>query len=79
MQAFLNAYPSWEAERRECIKKINELADDIDFHHRNINIAQLPISLAGMHSGRSPFDHRTGTDSCHFWDISYPHYFRSSY
>ena len=47
-QAFLNAYSSWEDGRRECIKEITKLADNIDFHHRNINIAKVPTSAVGI-------------------------------
>lgn len=51
MQAFQRAYPSWEKERRECIKEIKKLANDIDFHHRNIEIARLPTGAVSIVGG----------------------------
>ena len=49
--AFFKLYETWAKERRDCIKKVRELAENIDWHHRNINIAQLPTSAAGITGG----------------------------
>ena len=51
VQKFLDTYSSWLKERQGCIENIRKLADSIDFHHRNTNIAQLPASAAGITAG----------------------------
>lgn len=51
IDSFLDSYPSWANERLVCIIEINELANNITFHHRNISIAQLPTSVAGIGAG----------------------------
>ena len=51
MTEFLDYYPSWLKERESCIYEIEELAKDIDKHHRNISIAQLPTSAVGIVGG----------------------------
>ena len=51
MQSYTDAYPTWENERRKCIKEVRSLADNIDFHHRNINIANLPTAAVGIAGG----------------------------
>ena len=51
VQNFVDKYPSWLEERQECIQEIRQLADNIDFHHRNINVAQLPTSAVGVVGG----------------------------
>ena len=38
-------------QRQHYIKEIRELADNVDFHHRNTNIAQLPASAFGITAG----------------------------
>ena len=48
---FMKAYNPWLQERHKCIKEIRELADNIDWHHRNVNIAQIPTSVAGIGGG----------------------------
>ena len=45
---FLQYYPDWERERLDCIEKIVKLAENIELHHRNINIAQLPTAGVGI-------------------------------
>ena len=51
MRAYTDAYPTWENERRKCIEEVRSLADNIDFHHRNINIANLPTAAVGIAGG----------------------------
>ena len=51
MQAYIDAYPTWKNERRKCIEEVRSLADNIDFHHRNINIANLPTAAVGIVGG----------------------------
>ena len=51
MQSYTDAYPTWENERRKCIEEIRSLADNIDFHHRNITIAKVPTAAAGIVGG----------------------------
>lgn len=51
MQAFVIAFPSWEKERLACIEEIKKIANNIDRHHRNINIAQLPTTVVGVTAG----------------------------
>ena len=51
VQKFLDTYSSWLKERQGCIENIRKLADSIDFHHRNTNIAQLPASAVGITAG----------------------------
>ncbi len=48
---FLRMYPQWIQAREECIETIRDLADNIDFHHRNTNIAQIPTSVVGLVGG----------------------------
>ena len=48
---FRDQYLSWIEERESCINEIQELAEDIDKHHRNISIAQLPTSAVGVTGG----------------------------
>ena len=50
-QKILVLYPGWKKERQDCIKQIRDLADNIDFHHRNTNIAQVSASIAGLVGG----------------------------
>ena len=45
---FNSKFPSWLADRRNVIKAINELADNIEWHHRNISAVQIPTSLFGI-------------------------------
>ena len=49
--AFFKLYETWAKERRDCIKEVRELAENIDWHHRNTNIAQLPTSAVGITGG----------------------------
>ena len=51
VQKFLSLYPAWVEEREKCIREILGLAYNIDFHHRNINIAQLPTCAIGIVGG----------------------------
>lgn len=51
MKNFVDKYPSWLEERQECIQEVKQLADNIDFHHRNINVAQLPTSAVSVVGG----------------------------
>ena len=48
---FSQQYPSWTEERRKCVKAIRDAAKDIDYHHRNANIVQLPTTGLGIASG----------------------------
>lgn len=50
-EKFLNLLPAWLEGRIECIIKLEELANDIEMHHRNISIAQLPTSAFGIAGG----------------------------
>ena len=50
-QNLLAQYPEWKKQREDCIREISDLADNIDFHHRNTNIAQVPASIAGLAGG----------------------------
>ena len=50
-QQFLQLYPEFERERLNCIVEIVKLAENIDYHHRNINIAQLPTAGVGIVGG----------------------------
>ena len=50
-QNLLAQYPEWKKQREDCIREIRDLADNIDFHHRNTNIAQVPASIAGLAGG----------------------------
>ena len=50
-EKLLTQYPEWKKEREDGIREIRDLADNIDFHHRNTNIAQVPASIAGLVGG----------------------------
>ena len=50
-QELLAGYPGWKKKREDCIEKIHDLADNMDFHHRNTNIAQVPASIVGLVGG----------------------------
>ena len=49
--AFYKLYETWAKERRHCIKELRELAENIDWHHRNSNVVQLPTSAVGIAGG----------------------------
>lgn len=49
--AFFKLYEKWAKERRDCIKEVREVAENIDWHHRNTNIVQLPTSAVGIAGG----------------------------
>ena len=72
VQKFLRLYPAWVEYREMCIKEIRDLADNIDFHHRNTNIAQVPTSVIGIR--RSSHYYRFSVNTCHIWSISWPHH-----
>lgn len=48
VQQFLEIYPSWKEERLSCIEEIRKIADNIDFHHRNITATQIPTAGVGI-------------------------------
>lgn len=48
---FIEFYPLWDIERRECIENIQTIAGKIDLWHRNANVAQIPAAGLGILSG----------------------------
>ena len=48
---FIEFFPFWSTERKECIENITAISDQIDHHHRNANVAQLPAAGLGVLSG----------------------------
>ena len=48
---FSPLYPSWRDERIQCIRDISYIADEIERHHRNVNVVQLPTAGLGILSG----------------------------
>ena len=51
MNAFLPDYERWLKMRNDSIAKLEELADDLDIHHKNINIANSTGSGIGAAGG----------------------------
>ncbi len=51
LNEFFSLYPSWRDERLQCIRNISHFADEIEKHHRNVNVVQLPTAGLGIVSG----------------------------
>ena len=51
LKDFFSLYPSWRDERIQCIRNISYLADEMERHHRNVNIVQLPTVGLGILGG----------------------------
>ena len=48
---FITMFPAWAEERSKCMDNIRAIADKIDHHHSNVNVAQLPAAGLGILSG----------------------------
>ena len=48
---FKSKFLPWVDERRNVIKTIKELAENIEWHHRNINVSKIPTFIAGIGGG----------------------------
>ena len=49
--AFLCKYDTWLKTRNNSISKLEDLADNLDTHHKNVNIANLTASSVGVAGG----------------------------
>ena len=51
MNEFLPKYDTWLETRNNSISKLEELADNLDTHHKNVNITNITASSVGVAGG----------------------------
>ena len=78
VQKFLDTYSSWLKKRQGCIENIRKLADSIDFHHRNTNIATATCFCCWYNCWNS-YDYWISFDTRNLRSITWPHCNRSCF